>query len=103
MRLFSELPLDSRSIKEISPVESWTWQDEVNSHMLQVLRVIEAHYYNSHRPKGAKKQKVQEFLQPDYVKETKELIAELRASEKAENIDDDTRDFWEKRTGVSMK
>lgn len=103
MRLFSELPLDSRSIKEISPAESWTWQDEVASSMLQVLRTIDANYYNSHRPKGAKARTIPDFMQPKHVEEIRKLIAEIKAEEKAKNIDDDTRDFWAKRTGVEMK
>lgn len=102
LRLFSELPPDSRCIIRLSPVESWSVSDETNSLILQELRTISSSYYNTHRKKGAKSIKVTEQFQPEYVKTAKEEYRKHIDGEKSNDIDDDTKAFWEHRTGIKI-
>lgn len=97
LRLFSELPLDSRCIKTISPVESWSFADEMASLMLHQLRVLNAAYFNVHKTKTAKKMKVDDQFQPEYVKKAKDDYREAQDEKSAKDIDEGTKEFWMNR------
>lgn len=97
LRLFSELPPDSRCIKTLSPVESWTFADEMASLMLHQMRVLNAAFYNVNKAKTAKKVKVDDQFQPDYVKQAKDDYKAAKDAKKSEDIDDSTKEFWSNR------
>lgn len=101
-RLFSELPAESRCIKQLSPAESWSWNDEVQSRILRQIESTNALLYNSNKKKGNKAVKVGEQFQPDYVKKAKDDYQEYLEAEKRREIDKQTKNFWQERTGVKM-
>jgi hypothetical protein len=100
-RLFSELPLDSRIIKKTSPTESWQYDQEWQMLTLQQLRDIYSILYNTNRKKGSKTYKPDEPFQPDYMKKAREEYQKMK--KESDDIDDDSKRFWQERTGIEVK
>lgn len=97
-RLFAGLPPESRIMKKLNPVGSWSWKDETLSRILYELSSIQATLYNTNRKKGAKALKPDEQYQPDYVDEAKKAYQEWKKEQEAQKEDIAAMDaFWKAR------
>ena len=71
--------------------------DETASRILHELQGLSAGYYNVHRKKGAKAVKIPDQLEPKYIKQAKEDLAEQQSKKKKAEIDENTVAFWHSR------
>ena len=85
-RLFSNLPAESRIMREYDPMGGWSWNDEVQSRILAKIEAVEVALYNINRKKNAKPIEPSPQFEPDYVKRAKKNHEKREKAEKAERL-----------------
>lgn len=83
-RLFSQLPPESRIMRDIDPMKGWSWNDEVQSRILAKIDELIVTYANANRKKGARPIELNPQFQPDYVARAKKDYQKREEHEKAE-------------------
>lgn len=100
LRLFANLPADSRIMMELVPAGSFDYKQQLMSRLLLQLELFKTMYYNSNRDsKKSDPMPSPEMFVPDYIQVEVDREAEIQ-KEKAEETAEVSRDFWMKRNGI---
>lgn len=98
MRLFDNLPAESRIMKKLFPAGSWTWRDETMSRILGELSELKAITFNAKRKKGQKAIKPDPQFQPDHVKDAKQEYIEFQKKQRKDKAQIElAKNFWQSR------
>lgn len=98
-RLFSQLPISSRTMSALNPAKDWDWEKETQSRILAKLDEIACIIVNMNLKKGKKKVKPSEQFQPEYVKKAKEEAEVERRKKKMLTKEEmeQVKNFWANR------
>lgn len=75
-RLLTNLPANARMVQKYSPLKDWDWDKEMQAQILLAIDSLTTLYVNANKKKGAKKLEAPELVQPEYVKNAKEMMAQ---------------------------